>query len=299
MPDPEDRAFLQRAVGYSLTGEVTEHVLLVVWGTGANGKSVFLRTVQHVFGSYAQQAPVDLFVVKRPGSGGATPEIARLAGARFVAATETEQGARLAEALVKQLTGGDRAVARQLYQGYVEFDPTHKLWLTTNHKPQVRSTDEAMWRRLRVLPFGVTIPEDERDPDLYAKLITEAPGILRWAVQGLRHWQCDGLGDSPSVRAATEEYRKESDLIGQFIEECCVVGPKHSGTASDLYRAYDIWARNGGLRPWAQQSFGRTLGERGFVNRRVGANKTHTWFGIALNRGSQRIRHFASQDDPK
>jgi len=174
--------FLQRAVGYALTGMTSEQVLFFLYGTGANGKSTFIETCRNLVGEYAQQADFDTFVPKENGH--PRNDLARLAGARFVAAVEAAQGRQLAENVIKQATGGDTITARFLYREYFEFSPQFKLFLVANHKPVIIGTDEAIWRRIRLIPFTVTIPPEERDKQLLEKLQRELPGILAWAVRG-------------------------------------------------------------------------------------------------------------------
>jgi putative DNA primase/helicase len=278
MPDEEDRLYLQRAVGYSLTGDVSEHVLFLLYGTGANGKSTFLETVKAALGDYAHSASADLILAKRPGT--IPLEAAGLRGARLVAASETEDGQRLAEAAVKQLTGGDTITARKLYGDYFSFAPTHKLWLGTNHKPTVFGTDEAIWRRIVLIPFTVTIPKAERDRDLNERLRRELPGILNWAVEGCLEWQRYGLGQSSNIRHASATYREDSDVFGDFLEECCKTGDRIEGVSAHLYAAWKSWATDNGLKIMSAKSFGLKLAERGFEPTKV--NGQRGWRGIAI-----------------
>lgn len=282
VPDGEVRAFLQRAVGYSLTGSIREHVLLFLYGHGANGKSTFLETIRALLGEFAQQAPPELLLATK-ATGGPSPEVARLRGARFVAAVETDDGQRFAESLVKQLTGGDRLVARYLHANPFEFDPTHKLWLATNHRPEVRGTDDAIWRRIRMVPFEVTIPEDDRDASLGGRLLEELDGILNWALDGVSGWLADGLGNPDKIRKATTAYRDEQDVIGQFLEERCVLSPGQAYVyTADLYRAYDEWCAANGERPLKQRALANRLKERGIHNGKHGASNNMAWFGVGL-----------------
>lgn len=280
LPDAGDRTFVQRAVGYSLTGDISEHAMFVLHGSGANGKTVFQETIRAALGDYAQQASSELILARRPGT--IPTDVARLRGARLVSASETEDGDRLAESQVKQITGGDRIVARQLYQDPFEFGPTHKLWLSTNHKPTVHGTDDAIWRRLRLIPFEQTIPPKQRDKHLTEKLRRELPGILQWAVEGCLAWQRDGLGESEHVRRATADYRKESDVFGQFLEECCVLGPNESVPASVLFLEYEAWASAAKLRPMSKPAFGRKMRDRKFHQERRGHSNVTTWVGVAV-----------------
>ncbi|HLI51013.1 MAG TPA: phage/plasmid primase, P4 family, partial [Thermomicrobiaceae bacterium] len=195
--DEEMTGFLQRAIGYSLTGSIREQVAFIAWGAGSNGKSTLFDLLLDLLGDYAMQTPTDTLMAKRQD---AIPnDVARLRGARFVAAVETEDGRRLSEPLVKQLTGGDRVTARFMRAEWFEFSPTFKLWLATNHKPVIRGTDHAIWRRIRLIPFTVTIAEADQDKELPAKLRAEMPGILRWAIDGCLSWQRDGLGVPEAV----------------------------------------------------------------------------------------------------
>jgi putative DNA primase/helicase len=285
MPDEETREYLKRAVGYCLTGIVSEHVLFMPHGTGANGKSVFLGTLRAVLGDYAQTASSDLILSKRPG---AIPvDAARLQGARFVAASESDDGSRLAESTVKQLTGGDRITARHLYGSPFEFPPTHKLWLATNHRPTVYGVDDAIWRRIRLIPFEVTIPPKRRDKRLMGDLWEERAGILAWAVRGCLEWQREGLHESASVVRATVAYRSDSDVFGTFLDERCELGARLSVAAADLFVEYERWAEAGHLRPMSKIAFGRKLRERRFEKERRGKANVETWLGIGLpNRGA-------------
>ena len=273
-------AFLQRAIGYALTGSTREHALFILYGTGANGKSTFLETIRAMCGDYAQQMPATALMLKGAArSESASPDLARLKDIRFVAAIEAEEGQRLAESLVKTLTGGDRVTARFLFGRYFEFDPTHKIFLATNHKPVIRGTDHAIWRRIRLVPFKVTIPEREQDPDMGAKLLTELDGILTWAVRGCQDWQRGGLGTPAEVRQATSDYRDEMDILGAFLEECCIIQDVARVRAGHLYNAYREWCDSNGMRASNSTVFGRRMTERGFD--KVKSNHVY-YLGIGL-----------------
>jgi putative DNA primase/helicase len=270
--------FLQRAVGYSLTGDTSEQVLFVLWGSGANGKSVLLEVLRSILGDYARHTPAESLVAG-PKSSGIPNDLARLRGARFVTAVETEDGRRLAEGLVKQMTGGDTITARFLHQEFFEFRPAFKVWLATNHKPVIRGTDYAIWRRIRLVPFTVTIPPEERDKGLAKRLLEEeATGILAWAAEGCRQWQKLGLAEPPAVLAATEAYREEMDPLNDFMEERCVKGDGREAAAGELYSAYATWAEANGRGQMSSKSFALRLEEKGFKRDR----RTHGRYFLGL-----------------
>ncbi len=270
--------FLQRAVGYSLTGNVSEQVLFFLHGTGANGKSTFLGAILDMLGDYGRQAAPGLLTPKR---GETHPtEYADLMGSRLVASLEVEEGRRLAEAMTKWLTGGDRMKARFMRQDFFEFTPTYKLFLAANHKPTIIGTDLAIWRRIKLVPFTVEIPEEEQDGDLPTKLREELPGILCWAVKGCLLWQEGGLCPPDEVRAATEAYRTEQDVLGDFIADCCRTGQDEKVTANALYIAYTNWCKDSGERPRSKTAFGRRLAERGFASDRT--MRDRWWYGLSV-----------------
>ena len=218
-------------------------------------------------------------MVKR---GGATNDLARLRGARFVTAVETDLDAQLAEVLIKRITGGDTVTARYLYKEFFEFLPTFKIWLAVNHRPRIYGTDRAIWRRICLIPFEVTIPESERDPQIASTLREEAAGILAWLVRGCLRWQKDGLTEPSAVMRAIAGYREDQDPVGAFILACCVIKKRESATAADLYREYELWAREAGEDPVKPNTFGRMLGERGFEKDRKGPLKATRWLGLGL-----------------
>jgi len=289
---PQVVRFLQKAVGYSLTGDTREQCLFFLHGTGANGKTTFLRTIQDTMGDYAKQAPPDLLMVK---SGAEHPTgLADLAGAWIVVCIEAQEGKRLAEALVKQMTGQDRMKARRMREDFWEYVPTHKVWLAANHKPRIRGTDYAIWRRIRLIPFNQTFHppdsdlEPKQDPVLPERLRAELPGILRWAVEGCLAWQREGLTPPDEVKAATQEYRAESDLVGAFLGEKCITDPTEWTTAGDLYRAYLDWCKTNGEHPESQRRFGERLAERGFEKKRPGGVGSRGHFRAVAPTGERR-----------
>ena len=271
--------FLQRTVGYALTGDVSEQCLFYLYGKGANGKSTFLTTILAMLSrDYATQAAPELLT-----AGDRHPtEIADLRGLRFVASTEIEDGRRMAEGLVKQMTGGDVLKARFMRADFFQFEPTHKLFLAANHKLIIRGTDHAMWRRIRLIPFTVTIPDAEKDLKLVEKLRAELPGILRWAVSGCADWLGQGLNPPAEVTGATAEYRNEMDVLGRYLEERLMYGEFLTTQAADLYADYCAWCKDNGEKELSQIRFGRDLVDRG-LNKATNPSNRRTYYqGVGL-----------------
>jgi putative DNA primase/helicase len=274
--------FLQRAIGYTLTGSARERVLFMLHGTGANGKSTLLETVAGLLGDYAKSTRAETLLVKTY-DGGIPNDLAALKGARFVSTSETEEGKRLAEALVKALTGGDTLSARFLRGEFFTFRATFKLWLATNHKPVIRGTDPAIWDRIKLVPFEIRIREEEQDKELPSKLQLERPGILTWALRGCLDWQQrHGLGVPTAVREATANYRRDMDVVAAFLDECCVVADGARVSARDLYKAYESWCHDSGEKPMTQKSLSLRLQEKAFVPARLDRNGTRGWKGVGL-----------------
>jgi putative DNA primase/helicase len=281
--DPYSRVFVQQAVGYSLTGDTREQCLFIFYGPGLNGKSTLLETIVDLLGSYAVRTPVETLMIRR---GDVIPnDLARLKGARLVHSAETESGRRLAESLVKSLTGGDTIVARFLHAEFFEFRPTFKLFLATNHRPVIRGQDLAIWRRIRLVPFTVCFPPERQDKDLAAKLRQELPGILNWALKGYQDWQTNGLSLPPAVSEATESYRTAMDTLSDFLDECCVTEKAGQVAAQVLYEAYRKYCEKTGDRIASRKALGMQLEERGYqAVRRAGGQRV--WLHISL-RGIQ------------
>jgi putative DNA primase/helicase len=276
--DCELADWFQRFMGYCLSGRRNEHLLPICWGSGGNGKSTLLGALQAMFGAYAGTAAPGL-LIERGGSEHPTG-IADLQGRRLVIASETGEGGRLAEEQIKALTGGDRITARRMRQDYYQFEPTHQLICQTNHKPRVRGTDDGIWRRLRLIPFVRKFTGGCRDPKLAEKLKAELPGIFNWCYRGYAGYRRHGLDDAPvMVRVATAEYRAASDVIGQFITDCCDVDPALTARAKTLYAAYASWCEGTGERCANQRDFGSRLGERGFLKH---TNNGTVYRGLAL-----------------
>lgn len=279
-PDDHMRAYLARVFGYSLLGKVAEHILPIPHGTGANGKSTLVNAATGALGSYAASVDPDLLVDR----GSVHPTgVADLFGLRLAVTHETDEGRRLAEGTVKRLTGGDRIKARRMHKDFFEFDPSHLVLMLTNHRPVIRGDDSGIWRRIRLIPFDVAIPEDEQDTGLDDQLALEADGILAWMIAGYRDYRARGLDDPDRVLAATAEYRAESDDLGRFLEQCCLLGPHFHVRSADLFSAWQRWCAAENVpekRIGTQTKFGRTLTDRGFDPDRRGGQRV--WLGIAL-----------------
>lgn len=279
--DAELIDWMHRWTGYALTGSTAEQILVFCFGLGANGKSVLGELLRWIVGDYSRSVPVETLCESRRQAGGASPDLADLAGARLALTSETEDGAALAESLVKSLTAGDAISARQLYGRPFAFQPQFKLLMLGNHRPVVRGTDHGIWRRIRLVPFNRTFAAEERDPHLLDKLKAEAPHILAWMIEGALEWQRRGLADTPKVVAAeTDSYRSEQDVIGEFLAEVTERDPASEVCTSDLYAAFRDWAIRNGLRPASKVSLGRRLSERGMRNRR--SNGSTRWINLAL-----------------
>ena len=260
--DVELQAYLQRMVGYALTGSTQEHALFFLYGTGANGKSVFVNTLATILGDYATNAPMDTFMETRTDRH--PTDMAGLRGARFVAAIETEQGRRWAESKLKNLTGGDKISARFMRQDFFEFFPQFKLFVAGNHKPAIRNIDEAMKRRLHLIPFTITVPPERRDKHLQQKLLAERDGILAWAVQGCLDWQRHGRLDPPQrVVEATEEYFEAEDALGRWLDERCVREANAKSLTAELFNDWKQWADSAGEFVGSQRRFSDLLITRG------------------------------------
>jgi putative DNA primase/helicase len=277
--DAEFIAYIQRALGYALTGSTREQCFFVLYGTGANGKSTLLETVLYVMGDYATAADFSLLTTK-PG-GGPSEGFARLRGKRLVTAVESEEGIRFNETLLKQLTGGDTITARYLYQSSFSFKPSFKLILATNYKPRIGGTDEGIWRRVRLLPLTVQIPLDERDTALFEKLTEEGSGILNWLLRGALAWRASELGEAQAVASATAEYRGEQDAIGAFITELCEVAPEYTVSTNLLYESYVDFCKENDRNHVGTALFGKALNRQGLSKAR-GARGEYFRRGIRL-----------------
>lgn len=259
--DQELIHYIQKAVGYSATGSIKEQVMFILYGNGRNGKSIFIDTISDILGTYAKSMQADSIMV-RQNSSGANSDIARLESARLVTSSEPNEGVRLDEGLVKQLTGGDKVTARYLYGKEFEFKPQFKLWLATNHKPIIRGTDDGIWRRLMLIPFKVQIPTDKVDKDLKYKLQRESVGILNWIVEGALMWQREGLNPPASVTNASRQYREEMDVISLFVDDCCETGDNYKSPAGEIFKKYQSWANDNSEYSMSKQKFGREMRQK-------------------------------------
>ena len=262
-----------------MTGDTSEQCLFLLHGLGANGKSTFIDVVSMLLGDYSQGADFETFLIHKNET--IRNDLARMTGRRFISAIESEGERRLAEVLIKQLTGGDTITARFLFGEYFDFKPTFKIWLAANHKPNIKGTDYAIWRRIKLIPFNITIPEDKRilKTKLMEMFSKELPGILVWAVQGCLEWQRSGLQTPEEVKVATNSYREEMDSIGAFLGEFCILTPEVRSKASDLYGVYKKWCEAGGEYALSQRGFGLRLTERGLERVKSSGN---FWKGVGI-----------------
>jgi len=275
--DAAQMHYLQKVFGYCLTGSTQEHALFFLYGTGANGKSVFVNVLTTILGDYAANAPMDTFMESRNDRH--PTDLAGLRGARFVAATETEQGRRWNESKVKEITGGDQVSARFMRQDFFTFFPQFKLVIAGNHKPAIRNIDEAMRRRLHLIPFTITVPPEQRDKQLQSKLLTERNAIFAWGVQGCLAWQREGLKAPQCVLDATEEYFESEDAMGRWLEERCVRIPTAKSLTTELFTDWKQWAEAAGEFMGTQRRFSDLLMARG----------TEKWRNSSGIRGFQGI----------
>ena len=254
--------------------------MFILHGSGSNGKSVLLNTIMALLGEYAMKAPSELLLSSKRDRH--PTERADLHGKRFVAAIETEEDRRLAEVMVKEITGDDPIRARKMRQDFWEFLPTHKIFLATNHKPRVKGTDHAIWRRLKLIPFTVRIPDNLQDKELSHKLRAEFPGILGWAVRGCQEWQREGLVVPAIVTQATETYREEMDTLGDFFTDHCRIEADQKETTATLYGAFETWCNENGMKVLTKDKFGKELARRGFTPARIGSKQIRGWQGLSL-----------------
>ena len=284
--DLDLQAYLQRIAGYSLTGSIREHALFFGYGTGANGKGVTINTISGIMGDYAAIATMETFTAS-PSDRHPT-DLAMLRGARLVTAQETEEGRRWAESRIKAMTGGDPITARFMRQDFFTYTPCFKLLIAGNHRPALRGVDEAIRRRMNLIPFSVHIPEDERDADLPEKLIAEWPGILKWAIAGCLEWQQIGLAPPPAVKSATDEYPPAEDAPENWLTECCIRRCTLHTASTDLFESWKSWADAAGEFAGSQKSLTQKLVSKGFQKRRLSDGKAGL-VGIGLRAAIETI----------
>jgi len=272
--------YLQKAVGYSLTGDTRQQVCFFLYGHGLNGKSTFTNTIRKLAGPYGERLSADVLMKRDQRTGGPREGLANLKGKRFVVASELEEGQRLAVSLLKDMTGGESIKADRKYEHEIEFQPTHKVWLTGNHKPVITDTTLSIWRRMKLIPFNVTIPANEIDIELPQKLEHELPGILAWCVAGCLAWQREGMTEPSAVTDATAQYRQEQDILGDFITDCCLLDSSATIKKSELWNTYQAWCSENGVHPVGQRTFRARLLERDVVDKKSGS--TRFWIGVGL-----------------
>ena len=273
--------WLHRWCGYLLTGLTSEQFFLFLFGSGANGKSVFAELLRHIMGDYGRSIASSTLTEKKRQAGNASPDLADLIGCRLAMSAETEDGSALAESLIKSLTGGDTISTRKLYREPINFKPVLKLVMLGNHRPVVKGNDFGIWRRIRLVLFTRTFLEGERDPHLLETLKAEAVHILAWMIQGSLEWQRRGLSDTPaSVDSLTAEYRSDQDIMGQWLAECTEANSTSKVEISELYTNYRTWAGDAGLESTNKISVGRQLSDRGYTKKR--SNGKTLWNGLRL-----------------
>lgn len=297
LPDPAIRGFVQRYLGYSLTALTREQVFVFFWGQGRNGKSTLVDLVGRIMGDYATTVPFETLAGddRRRGSE-ATPDLARLPGARLVRAAEPEQKMKFRESMVKSLTSGEPIPVRRLHADFIDFYPTFKLLVSGNHKPSIEGTDDGIWRRVLLVPWEVQVPAEELDRDLPDKLWAERAGVLNWLIEGALDYLEHGLGPPDAVRGATEEYREESDPVGAFLRAACEITGNDADFESpgDLHAAYEAWCKQAGVNAWTPSTFSRRLPDKA---RSMGFRKAKS-VGMTIYRGIRIRAEFRPDSRP-
>lgn len=285
--DQDLAAYLQRLMGYALVGSVYEHVLPIFIGDGGNGKGVFFDILSQVMGDYAMPgAPA---MLEDRGNERHPTDLADLAGSRLVVLSENERSVRLKEGLVKLLTGGDVIKARFMRKDFFSFRPSHTMILAVNHEPVITGTDNGIWRRVQIVPWNATVDDDERDGSLAEQIVREeAAGILQWLLRGVAAWREEGLQPAKRVAWETARLRGDMDVVGRFIEECCVIGPNARALGTDIYKKYREFCEAEGLKPWSNNAFSRDLAKRGFQVQRSGSKRYRVGISVAMPDGWSR-----------
>jgi len=278
-PDQTMRVYLARLMGHMLEGRITEHVLPILYGEGANGKSTFVAAILAALGDYADAADPSLLMAR---SFDAHPTgVADLFRLRLALLHEADDGRHLAEGTVKRLTGADRLKARRMREDFWSFDPSHTFVMLTNHRPQVTGDDEGIWRRLRLIPWDVVIPVEERDGDLTDRLTAEADAVLGWLISGYLDWRAQGLAEPALVTGATANYRSDSDVLGEFLEQCCHTGAMFSVNSTALFTAWSKWCATEGQPAGTHTAFALAMKRRGHVTRKTMGRKVFDDIGLA------------------
>jgi putative DNA primase/helicase len=270
LSDTETIDAVQVLLGCTLLGLTGEEILIICFGFGSNGKSVFSNVVQRILGDYAVTAPPSLLTARSKADPGLRNDIATVAGSRLVSINELQAGDRLDEQVVKSLAGREPISARFLRQEFFEFQPTFTPWLRTNHKPIITGEDDGIWRRLVLIPFAKKFSESEQDPHLEGKLLDERDAILMWMVEGARRYLAGGLRLSPRMRAEVASYRKDSDLLGEFLTDCTRIGADYKIEQKTLFQRWKNWCEENGFKPTSKKSFTQRLAERGFKDTKSG-----------------------------
>lgn len=278
--DADLTAYLKRAVGMSLIGVQREHVIFFCSGDGSNGKGTFLNTLVDVIGDYGMTLPGNMLIEKRTDSH--PTELADLEGRRLAIGTEVPRGAAWNEVLIKMLTGGDKVRARRMRQDFYEFPPQHTLWISGNDKPRIKGTDNGIWRRMRLIPFRARIPAADMDRDLPAKLLAEAAGILSWCLDGCAEYLREGLGSCAAVKEATDAYRRDEDMLGAFLDDCCRLGSHYTARKTAFREAFRKWSEDQGMRSMSDRALKPDLERKGIVEGREGRSGERVWLGVEL-----------------
>lgn len=288
LPREPEREYLRRVIGQAVFGAVREHLFPVLTGTGANGKGTAYGAIAHALGDYAAIVDPSILMTSARGAGG--PELMQLLGARLVIGSETEEGKPLDAALMKRLTGGDQITARNLYQPPVTWEPSHQIVFVTNHLPVVKGNDPAVWRRIRVIPFDVTIPEAQRDATLPERLTAAADEVVTWAVRGWFDYEDHGgMGEPDAVLRATDAYQTESDAVKRFVRDECVTAPGLTGRARELHTAWTAWAHADGAQPLTEKAFGAELDRLGYPSRRTRMGAVRDGIGLPADEPDDRL----------
>lgn len=300
IPDRDVQNFIQRYYGYCLTGSAQEQVIVMLHGGGSNGKSLLMSFMSQMFGDYAKSVPIASLMAqdRKSGGSGASPDLARLPGARYVTASEPEVGERFSETFVKMISGEEAMTVRHLNQGFFEYFPQFKLCISFNNKPSVRAADDGFWRRVLLVPFEQKFVDADKlaenpgaklkNKNLKLELMEEASGILNWMVDGYLLWRESGLKVPDKVRAATAEYRSESNQVMQFMQAWCEYGAGHEISSAKLYDAYHLWAKENAYEAYTKTFFGRKVSEDPKVKKTRGADRIY-YQGIRLTADADAV----------